>query len=125
MEVAKPFIISKKLVWEAYLRVKANGGAPGVDGQTIEVFESNLKNNLYRLWNRMSSGTYFPPPVLRVGIPKRDGGTRSLGIPTVADRIAQTVVKMVMEPMVEPQFHEDSYGYRPKKSALQAVGRAR
>lgn len=125
MEVAKPFHISKKLVWEAYLRVKANGGAPGVDGQTIEAFERNLKNNLYRLWNRMSSGTYFPPPVLRVGIPKRDGGTRNLGIPTVADRIAQTVVKLVLEPMVEPHFHEDSYGYRPNKSALQAVGRAR
>ena len=125
MEVAKPFNISKKLVWEAYLKVKANGGAPGVDGQTIEAFENNLKNNLYRLWNRMSSGTYFPPPVLRVGIPKRDGGTRNLGIPTVADRIAQTVVKMVLEPIVEPQFHEDSYGYRPNKSALQAVGRAR
>lgn len=125
MEVAKPFNISKKLVWEAYLQVKAKGGAPGADGQTIEAFEGNLKNNLYRLWNRMSSGTYFPPPVLRVGIPKRDGGTRNLGIPTVADRIAQTVVKMALEPMVEPQFHEDSYGYRPNKSALQAVGRAR
>lgn len=125
MEVAKPFNISKKLVWDAYLRVKANGGAPGVDGQTIEAFESNLKNNLYRLWNRMSSDTYFPSPVLRVGIPKRDGGTRNLGVPTVADRIAQTVVKMVLEPIVEPQFHENSYGYRPDKSALQAVGRAR
>lgn len=125
MEVAKPFNISKKLVWEAYLQVKAKGGAPGVDGQTIEAFEGDLKNNLYRLWNRMSSGTYFPPPVLRVGIPKRDGGTRNLGIPTVADRIAQTVVKMALEPMVEPHFHIDSYGYRPNKSAVQAVGRAR
>jgi len=125
MGVAKPFNIPKKLVWEAYLRVKANGGAPGVDGQTVEAFEGNLKDNLYRLWNRMSSGTYFPPPVLRVGIPKRGGGTRNLGIPTVADRIAQTVVKMALESEVEPWFHHDSYGYRPGRSAVHAVGRAR
>src|SRR5687768_16182579 len=91
--VAKSFDIPKKLVWEAYRKVKANGGAPGADGQSMEDFEKDLKNNLYRLWNRMSSGTYFPPPVLRVTIPKRGGGTRNLGIPTVADRIAQTVVK--------------------------------
>ena len=100
--VAKSFNIPKKLVWEAYLRVKANGGAPGVDGQTVEEFERDLKDNLYRLWNRMSSGTSFPAPVLRVAIPKRSGGTRNLGIPTVADRIAQTVVKMVLEPVVDP-----------------------
>ena len=123
--MAKPFEIPKQVVWEAYLRVKSAGGAPGVDGQTIEAFERNLKNNLYRIWNRMSSGTYFPPPVLRVAIPKRDGGTRKLGIPTVADRIAQTVVKMVLEPRVESHFHPDSYGYRPRKSAVDAVGRAR
>lgn len=125
MGTAKPFSIPKQLVWEAYLRVKAAGGAPGVDGQTIEEFERDLKDNLYRVWNRMSSGTYFPPPVLRVAIPKRNGGTRNLGIPTVADRIAQTVVKMVLEPEVEPHFHPDSYGYRPGRSAIQAVGRAR
>lgn len=125
MSVAKSFDIPKKLIWNAYLRVKANGGAPGVDGQTIEEFERNLKDNLYRLWNRMSSGTYFPAPVLRVAISKRSGGTRNLGIPTVADRIAQTAVKMVLEPVVDPLFHSDSYGYRPGRSAVQAVGRAR
>jgi len=122
---AKSFDIPKRLVWEAYLKVKANSGAPGVDGQTIDAFEKDLKNNLYRLWNRMSSGTYFPPPVLRVKVPKRSGGERELGIPTVADRIAQTAVKMALEPEVEPQFHLDSYGYRPRRSAIDAVRRAR
>jgi RNA-directed DNA polymerase len=122
---AKPFVISKQLVWEAYKRVKANQGAAGVDSETVERFESNLKNNLYKVWNRMSSGTYFPPPVRTVAIPKKDGGERTLGIPTVEDRIAQTVVAMYLEPLVEPHFHPDSYGYRPKKSALQAVGVAR
>lgn len=125
MNEAKPYRISKQLVWDAYLRVKEKDGAPGVDGQTMEDFEHNLKDNLYRIWNRMSSGTYFPPPVLQVSIPKRDGGERKLGIPTVTDRIAQTVVKMVLEPTVEPQFHSDSYGYRPNRSALDAIGRAR
>jgi RNA-directed DNA polymerase len=122
---AKPFRILKQQVWAAYLRVKANDGAPGVDGQTMEDFERNLKRNLYRIWNRMSSGTYFPPPVLQVSIPKRDGGERKLGIPTISDRIAQTVVKLSLEPLVEPCFHPDSYGYRPRRSALDAVGRAR
>jgi RNA-directed DNA polymerase len=112
-------------VWEAYKRVKANKGAAGVDSESIETFEENLKNNLYKIWNRMSSGSYFPPPVRAVAIPKKDGGERRLGIPTVADRIAQTVVKMVLEPMVEPSFHPDSYGYRPRKSALEAVEAAR
>ena len=125
MSQAKPFVISKQLVWEAYKRVKANQGAAGVDSETVERFESNLKNNLYKVWNRMSSGTYFPPPVRTVAIPKKDGGERTLGIPTVEDRIAQTVVAMYLEPLVEPHFHPDSYGYRPKKSALQAVGVAR
>lgn len=125
MSETKSFEISKQLVWDAYLRVKKNDGAPGVDGQTMESFERDLKGNLYRIWNRMSSGTYFPPAVLQVGIPKRDGGERKLGIPTVGDRIAQTVVKMVLEPEVEPQFHPDSYGYRPNRSALGAVGQAR
>ena len=122
---AKPFCISKQVVWEAYKRVKANKGAAGVDSESIEVFEKNLKDNLFKIWNRMSSGTYFPPPVRSVGIPKKDGGERRLGIPTVSDRIAQTVVKTYLEPVVEPSFHPDSYGYRPKKSALDAVGAAR
>ena len=122
---AKPFCISKRLVFEAYERVKANKGAPGVDGESIESFESNLKDNLYRLWNRLSSGSYFPPPVKGVEIPKADGKTRLLGIPTVSDRIAQTVVKMQLEPIVEPKFHADSYGYRPGRSAHHALDIAR
>ena len=122
---AKPFGISKREVWEAYKRVKANQGAAGVDGQSIADFEKDLKGNLYKIWNRMSSGSYFPPPVRRVEIPKGEtGGKRPLGIPTVADRIAQMVVKRDLEPTVEPQFHPDSYGYRPGKSALDAVGGA-
>ena len=125
MDQAKPFSISKKVVWEAYKEVKANRGAAGVDSETIEEFEKNLKNNLYKIWNRMSSGTYFPPAVRTVAIPKKDGGQRRLGIPTVGDRIAQTVVKKYLEPEVEPHFHPDSYGYRPGKSALDAVGAAR
>jgi len=122
---AKPFSISKKVVWEAYTRVKANRGAAGVDSESIEMFERKLKNNLYKIWNRMSSGTYFPPPVRTVEIPKKDGGERRLGIPTVSDRIAQTVVKMYLEPLVEPSFHPDSYGYRPGRSAVAALAVAR
>ena len=122
---AKPFCISKKEVWEAYQRVKANKGAAGTDGQTIEGFERNLKRNLYKIWNRMSSGSYFPPPVRTVKIPKKSGGERSLGIPTVADRIAQQVVKARLEPEMDPGFHADSYGFRPGKSALDAVSQAR
>ncbi len=125
MDRAKPFEIPKREVWEAYKRVKANQGAAGVDGQSIADFEADLSNNLYKLWNRLSSGSYFPPPVRRVDIPKGDGRTRPLGIPTVADRIAQTVVKRYLEPLLEPRFHGDSYGYRPGKSALDAVGVAR
>jgi RNA-directed DNA polymerase len=121
----KPFDIPKQMVWEAYQRVKANKGAAGVDGQTVEQFEQDLSNNLYRLWNRMSSGSYFPPPVKAVEIPKASGGVRILGIPTVADRIAQTVVAMFLERLVEPIFHPDSYGYRPGRSALDAVARCR
>lgn len=123
--VAKPFHIPKRLVWESYLRVKASDGGPGVDGQTVEAFEENLKDNLYRIWNRMSSGSYFPPPVKLVVIPKSDGRERNLGVPTVADRIAQGVVKLVLEPMVEPSFHVDSYGYRPGRSAHDAIETAR
>jgi group II intron reverse transcriptase/maturase len=122
---AKPFDISKREVWEAFKRVKANQGAAGVDGQSIAAFEANLANNLYKLWNRLSSGSYFPPPVRRVDIPKASGGTRPLGIPTVADRIAQEVVRRRLEPLLEPIFHEDSYGYRPMRSAIDAVRTAR
>ncbi len=122
----KPFAIPKGMVWEAYLKVKANKGAAGVDGESIEEFEKNLKRNLYKLWNRMSSGCYFPPPVRMVEIPKPEGrGVRILGVPTVADRIAQTVVQLYLEPFVEPKFHANSYGYRPGKSALDAVGKCR
>lgn len=125
MDRAKPFSISKREVWEAYKRVKRNQGAAGVDGQSIEEFEEDLSNNLYRLWNRLSSGSYFPPPVLRVEIPKADGKTRPLGIPTVSDRIAQMVVRRHLEPKLEPVFHQDSYGYRPGRSAHQALSVAR
>ena len=119
----KPFRIAKVAVWEAYRRVKANKGAAGVDELSIAAFEENRDRNLYKIWNRMSSGSYFPPPVKAVEIPKAGGkGVRVLGVPTVADRIAQTVVKMYLEPKVEPIFHPDSYGYRPGKSALDAVG---
>jgi group II intron reverse transcriptase/maturase len=125
MAEAKPYDIPKQLVWQAYQRVKANRGAAGVDGESLAGFEKDLKGNLYKIWNRMSSGSYFPPPVRLVEIPKDDGRTRPLGIPTVGDRVAQTVVKMALEPLVEPVFHPDSYGYRPGKSALDAVGMAR
>lgn len=118
----KSFTISKWAVQEAWRKVKANKGAPGVDGVSIEAFEKDLKNNLYRVWNRMSSGTWFPPPVKAVEIPKAGGGVRVLGVPTVADRVAQTVVAMELEKRVEPMFHPDSYGYRPGRSALDAVG---
>ena len=121
MWVTKPFTISKKLVLEAYKRVKSNRGSAGIDAESIEDFEINLKSNLYKIWNRMSSGTYFPPAVKAVTIPKKQGGTRTLGIPTVSDRVAQMVVKMVLEPELEPIFLEDSYGYRPGKSALDAI----
>ena len=117
----KSFEISKWAVWEAYRRVKANKGGAGVDEQSIEEFEQDLSGNLYKLWNRLSSGSYFPPPVRAVEIPKRDGSSRTLGVPTVADRIAQVVVRSYLEPEVEPVFHEDSYGYRPGRSAHDAL----
>jgi RNA-directed DNA polymerase len=125
MPEAKPYDIPKQLVWDAFQRVKANRGAAGVDGESLEAFEKDLKGNLFKIWNRMSSGSYFPPPVRLVEIPKGTGGTRPLGIPTVGDRVAQTVVKMVLEPKVEPVFHTDSYGYRPGRSAIDAVAMAR
>jgi RNA-directed DNA polymerase len=118
----KPFNITKKQVYEAYKAVKSNAGSAGVDGQTIEQFDSDLRSNLYKLWNRMSSGSYFPPPVRAVSIPKKTGGQRILGVPTVADRVAQMVVKQLIEPDLDPIFLADSYGYRPRKSALDAIG---
>jgi len=121
MTSTKPYGIAKHTVWDAYQRVKANRGAAGVDDETIAAFEQHLSGNLYKLWNRMSSGSYFPPPVRQVEIPKAKGGTRTLGIPTVSDRIAQTVVKLLIEPRLDPVFHPDSYGYRPGKSAKQAI----
>jgi RNA-directed DNA polymerase len=122
---AKSFYIPRQTVWDAYKRVRANKGTAGVDAQSMEDFEKDLEDNLYRIWNRMSSGTYYPPPVRTVVIPKKDGGERALGVPTVADRIAQTVVKMHLEPEAEPYFLPDSYGYRPGKSAIDAVAKAR
>jgi RNA-directed DNA polymerase len=118
----KPFNIDKKQVYEAYLAVKSRAGAAGIDGETVEQFEADLKGNLYKIWNRMSSGTYFPPPVRAVTIPKKTGGQRVLGVPTVADRVAQMVTKQVIEPNLDKVFLADSYGYRPGKSALDAVG---
>ncbi len=122
----KSFVIPKEQVWAAYRRVAANKGGAGVDGQSIDDFESDLKNNLYKIWNRMSSGTYFPPPVRAVEIPKpHGGGVRILGVPTVGDRIAQTVVALELEERTESIFHDDSYGYRPRRSALDAVAMCR
>ena len=121
MDKTKPFSISKQSVLEAFNKVKANKGSYGIDDQTIGEYEQNLKNNLYKLWNRMSSGTYFPKPVKAVSIPKKNGGQRILGIPTAEDRIAQMVAKMYLEPNVEPIFYDNSYGYRPNKSAIDAI----
>jgi RNA-directed DNA polymerase len=122
----KSFAIPKQLVWEAWRRVKANKGASGVDGQDLAEFETDLGGNLYKVWNRMSSGTWFPPPVRVVEIPKPHGdGVRVLGVPTIADRVAQTAVAMFLEPLVEPRFHPDSYGYRPNKSAHDALAACR
>lgn len=118
----KPFTIDKRQVLDAFKAVKSNGGSAGVDGQTLEQFEADLKGNLYKIWNRMSSGSYFPPPVRAVSIPKKTGGQRILGVPTVADRVAQMVVKQAIEPTLDSVFLADSYGYRPGRSALDAVG---
>ena len=121
MNMTKPYNIPKSLVWNAFKCVKENKGTFGVDLESIEMFEKDISSNLYKLWNRLSSGSYFPPAVKGVAIPKKSGGVRMLGIPTVSDRIAQTVVKLVLEPMLEPVFHENSYGYRPKRSAHDAI----
>jgi RNA-directed DNA polymerase len=125
MSEAKPFSISRRLVSLAYQKVRSNKGAGGVDGVSLETFDAGYKDHLYRLWNRMSSGSYMPPPVKLVEIPKKGGGLRPLGIPTIADRIAQTVVRGLLEPGLELIFHEDSYGYRPRKSAVMALSKAR
>lgn len=117
----KPYNIAKRVIWEAYQQVRTNRGAAGIDDETIADFERNLPKNLYKLWNRMSSGSYFPPPVKAVEIPKASGGIRRLGVPTVSDRIAQTVVKLLIEPKLDALFHPDSYGYRPGRSAKQAI----
>src|SRR5260364_199649 len=119
MNQAKPFDISKRMVWEAYPQVNANRGAAGVDGQSMKEFEIGEVDHLYRIWNRLESGSFLSPTVLRVEI-TRAGGKRPLGVPTVSDRISQTVVKRYLEPLVEPMFHEDTYGYRPRRSAHQA-----
>jgi RNA-directed DNA polymerase len=122
----KPFVISKWAVKEAWEKVKANKGAPGVDGVSVEAFEADLQDNLYKVWNRMSSGTWFPPPVRAVEVPKpHGGGTRMLGVPTIADRVAQTVVAEELMSKVEAIFHDGSHGYRPGRSALDAVGACR
>ena len=125
MSGTKPFSISKQWVYGAYLKVKSNKGSGGVDGISLKEFDKDYKNQLYKLWNKMSSGSYIPPPVKLMEIPKKGGGLRPLGIPTIADRIGQTVVKDLLEPVLEPLFHEDSYGYRIGKSAIDAVAKAR
>jgi RNA-directed DNA polymerase len=121
VDTIRPFEIPKKLVFQAYQEVESKGGSAGIDQETIQDFEENLKGNLYKIWNRMSSGSYFPPAVKGVPIPKKSGGTRLLGVPTVGDRVAQTVVKMVLEPLLDPIFDENSFGYRPGKSAHDAI----
>ena len=121
METTKSFDISKQSVLNAFIKVKQNKGGAGVDGQSIEDFERNLDDNLYKIWNRLASGSYFPPPVKAVSIPKKSGGVRILAVHTEADRVAQMVIKMELEPKLEPNFHCDSYGYRPNKSAHQAI----
>ncbi|MEQ7067680.1 reverse transcriptase domain-containing protein, partial [Enterococcus avium] len=125
MQETKSYNISKQAVYQAFLKIKANKGTFGVDEESIETYECKLKDNLYKLWNRLSSGSYFPKPVKAVSIPKKNGGLRVLGIPTVEDRIAQMVAKMYFEPAVERLFYEDSYGYRPNKSAIQAIEKTR
>jgi RNA-directed DNA polymerase len=121
MSTPKPFEISKQIVWEAWQCVRRNAGSFGVDKESIEDVEKDLKGNLYKLWNRMSSGSYLPPAIRGVDIPKKQGGTRRLGIPTVLDRVAQATAKLWLEPKIEPQFHNNSFGYRPCRSAHDAI----
>lgn len=117
----KSFPITKLIIWEAFQAVRANKGGPGIDGQTVEEFEKDLTGNLYKLWNRMAAGAYFPSPVKAVEIPKRAGGVRTLGVPTVTDRVAQTSAKIALEPRLEAIFDQDSFGYRPGRSAHDAL----
>jgi RNA-directed DNA polymerase len=125
MNKAKPFEIPKRLVWEAWVSVKSKQGSGGVDGETIKSFEKNLGRNLYKIWNRLCSGSYMPPAIKRVEVPKGDGSTRPLGIPTIGDRVAQMVIKKELEPELEKRFHPSSFGYRPGKSAHDAIAQAR
>ena len=125
MKGTKSYEISKYAVMEAWDRVKRNKGSHGADGESLVEFEAKLKDNLYRVWNRLSSGSYYPPPVREVSIPKKDGGIRKLGIPAVSDRVAKMVAKLYLEPQLEPLFHPDSYGYRPGRSAKDALRTAR
>ena len=120
-EMTKSLPVSKRMVYDSYLKVSAKDGGAGIDKQSIEQFNENMSANLYKIWNRMTSGSYFPPPVRTVFIPKKQGGTRPLGIPTVSDRIAQGVVKDYLEPSLEPIFHSSSFGYRPGRSAHDAI----
>jgi RNA-directed DNA polymerase len=124
-EKPKPYPITKEQVWEAFKLVKAKGGSPGIDGMTIEAVESNPKKHLYPVWNRLASGSYFPPAVKRVEIPKDNGDVRRLGVPTVKDRVAQMVITKELEGIVESHFSENSFGYRPNKNAHQAIEQAR
>jgi RNA-directed DNA polymerase len=121
----KPIPITKQMAREAYLKVNSNKGSAGVDKESLEKFQEKLLHNLYKIWNRMSSGNYFPKPVKEVIIPKVGGGERKLGIPTISDRIAQEVVKSYLEPRMEAIFSENSFGYRPNKSAHQALERGK
>jgi RNA-directed DNA polymerase len=120
-EKTKSFAVSKQMVYDSYLKVCDKKGGAGIDRETIEMFNENLDSNLYKIWNRMASGSYFPPAVRTVLIPKKQGGIRPLGIPTVGDRIAQGVVKDYLETTVEPLFHNNSFGYRPGRSAHDAL----
>ena len=124
-EKAKPLPISREMVWIAYKKVQINKGSAGIDGQSIALFEAKLSDNLYKLWNRMASGSYFPPAVKEKAIKKDNGKIRKLGIPTVSDRVAQQVIKDYIEPRLEKEFHESSYGYRPLKSQHQALAKVR
>lgn len=120
-EMTKSLPVSKRMVYESYLKVISKSGSAGIDRQSIEMFNEDMSGNLYKIWNRMSSGSYFPPPVRRVFIPKKQGGMRPLGIPTVSDRIAQGVVKDHLEPSLELLFHKSSFGYRRGRSAHDAI----
>jgi len=122
MKVGKSIEIPRELIWVSWKSVKSNAGSAGIDEQSIADFEADITKQLYKVWNRLSSGSYFPPPVKAVEIPKRSGGKRMLGIPSVADRVAQTVIKTMIEPRLEAVFAEDSYGYRPGRSAHDALG---